>query len=133
MRARAIISCAIAAGLALAGAAAQAGTDYEAKLAELLEGRVAGAPVDCIPHDSHGAGSLTIVDRTAVIYRRGDTIYVNRTANPKNLDWNDVLVVERFSGSRLCRQDRIFTHDRGGFGRTGVVFLERFVPYKKAG
>jgi hypothetical protein len=115
------------------GTVASAGNDSEAKLADLLQDRVAGAPLDCIAFDENGPNGLTIVDRAALVYRRGDTIYVNRTANPSILDWNDVLVVERFARSALCRHDRVFTHDRGGLGRTGAVFLEQFVPYTKAG
>ena len=121
------------AALVATGTAAWAGGDGEAKLADMLQDRVAGAPLDCIVFDEDGPNSLTIVDGAAVVYRRGDTIYVNRPANPATLDWNDVLVVERFAGSTLCRHDRVFTHDRGGLARTGVVFLEQFVPYSKAG
>jgi hypothetical protein len=115
------------------GSPAGAGNDSEARLATLLQNRVAGAPLDCIVFDESGPNNLTIVDHAAVVYRRGGTIYVNRTANPAILDWDDVLVVERFAGSTLCRHDRVFTHDRSGLGRTGVVFLEQFVPYTRAG
>ena len=124
---------ATAASLLLTGAGAWAATDSEAQLAKMLEDHVAGEPLDCIPTDEHGPNQLTIVDGVAVVYRSGKTIYVNRPANASTLDWNDVLVIERFAGSRLCRHDRVYTHDRGGLGRTGVVFLEQFVPYKKAG
>ena len=112
-------------------ATAAAGADSSA-LDAMLRDRAAGAPVDCIPMHSNGPSSLTIVDGVALVYRDGDTIYVNRTANPRILDWSDVLVIERFGDSRLCRHDRIYTHDRSSLGRTGVVFLERFVPYVKA-
>jgi len=121
-----------AAALVLAASPLRAGGNDAAELDKLLAGRVAGEPVDCVQTDNHGAGNLTIIDGVGLVYRRGDTIYLNRTANPETLDWNDLLVTEPFSGSRLCRHDRVYTHDRTSYGRTGVVFLDRFVPYRKA-
>ena len=128
-----ILISTVAAALALAAGAASARTDGDAKLAKMLQGRVAGQPADCIPADINGATSLTIVDGTALVYRKGRTIYVNRVNNPETLDWDDLLVVERFTGTQLCRHDRVYTHDRLSMGRTGIVFLGEFVPYTKAG
>ena len=124
---------AMAAALAVAGTPALAKVAGEASLARMLDGRVAGQPVDCIPLSVHGGSNLTVVDGVGIVYRIGDTIYVNRTANPRILDWDDVLVLEPATGSQLCRHDQVYTHDRSGLARTGVVFLEQFVPYKRAG
>jgi hypothetical protein len=54
----------------------------EAKLAKLLEGRTAGAPVDCI--NQRLIASSQIIDKTAIVYRMpGGALYVNRpTAAP---------------------------------------------------
>ncbi|HSG35233.1 MAG TPA: hypothetical protein VLA37_11905 [Sphingomonadaceae bacterium] len=115
--------------LALTGTAAQAEKKSgEEELAELLDGRVAGEPMRCIP-TWRGSESMSIIDNTAIVYRSGKTIYVNRTQQPQNLDWNDVLVINRFSGSELCRLDQVTTIDRGSGFFTGVVFLTDFVPY----
>ena len=122
----------VALGGALTAAAAAAAAEDD-PLAAMLRDRVAGAPVDCIATHSSGPYGLTIVDGTALVYRDGKTLYVNRTANPRTLDRDDMLVIEQFGGSRLCRHDRVFTHDRTSGGRTGVVFLTEFVPYRKAG
>ena len=65
----------------------------------------------------------------AIVYKDGRTIYVNRTANPETLDWDDVLVIQRFTGSQLCKLDRVTTVDRTGGFFSGVVFLSDFVPY----
>lgn len=103
----------------------------EVKLAKMLEGRVAGEPARCI--NTFGSGNLTIVDGTALIYRDGKTIWVNRTRNPDSLDDDDYLVIRKYgSSSQLCRLDNVTTHDRTGNFFTGVVFLEDFVPYRKA-
>jgi hypothetical protein len=42
-------------------------------------------------------------------------------------------VMDRFSASRLCVQEQIHTIDRYDHYHTGVVFLQDFVPYTKAG
>jgi hypothetical protein len=103
----------------------------EEKLAEMIEGRVAGEPLSCIP--TNGNNSLTVIDGTALVYKNGRTVYVNRTAHPKTLDSDDVLVIERFSGSTLCKLDQVRTVERTSGFMTGVVFMEDFVPYTKAG
>jgi len=102
-------------------------TKGERQLARLLEGRVRGEPVDCIrvfPNQS-----MRTIDRTAYVYGRGKTIYVQRTANPEDIDRRQALVTQRFRASELCRLDVVTTIDPilGFF--TGTVFLEDFVPY----
>ena len=97
------------------------------QLAELLEGRVAGEPQRCIR--TTPARNIQTIDDTALVYRQGDTLWVNYTRNARGLDEDDVLVIERFSGSRLCRTDQITTIDRFGGFFTGFVLLDDFVPY----
>jgi hypothetical protein len=127
---RKIITAIAIGALALSGGAviAKEKKTGEQELAELLEGRVAGEPMRCIP-TMRSNNSMSIIDGTAIVYKDGRTIYVNRTANPETLDWNDVLVINRFSGSELCKLDRVTTVDRGGGFFSGVVFLDDFVPY----
>ena len=48
----------------------------EAQLAKMLEGRTPGKPVDCI--DLSRVRSSQIIDRTAIVYDAGGTLYVNR-------------------------------------------------------
>jgi hypothetical protein len=104
-------------------------TKGEKRLARMLEGRVAGKPVDCIRVAP--SQPMTTIDKTAYVYGRGKTIYVQRTANPENIDDNDVLVSRRFRASELCRQDVMTTIDPilGFF--TGTVFFEEFVPFTR--
>jgi hypothetical protein len=122
------------AALALTGAtAASAETTAEkgeARLARMLEGRVAGDPVSCIT--PFRSDSLRIIDHVGVVYDAGKTIWVARPVNdPKALDSDDILVVERF-GSQICRQDVMKTVDRYVGNLTGLVFLGDFVPYTRA-
>ena len=104
-------------------------TEGEEKLAKLLEGRVAGEPTNCIrtrPNER-----MRVIDDTAIVYGSGRTIYVNRTARPQDIDDRDTMVIRRFSGSQLCRQDIITTVDRGSQMFTGNIFLSEFVPYTR--
>jgi hypothetical protein len=121
------------AALALGGSAALArhAPDGEAKLAKMLEGRVAGKPVRCI--STYRSQDIQVIDRVGLVYDAGRTIYVARAAHPESLRDSDVLIVERFNGASLCREDVRRTVDRtDGFMRS-VVFLEDFVPYTKQG
>ncbi|MGX7927320.1 hypothetical protein ACWPMX_12210 [Tsuneonella sp. HG094] len=101
----------------------------EAKLTKILEGRVAGTPTSCI--NTFVNRDSTVIDNTAVVYGRGRTIWVNRTANPRDLDNSDALLV-RMHGTQLCRQDIVTSFDTSTGMYTGNVFLTEFVPYTLA-
>ena len=100
----------------------------EATLAQMLEGRTPGEAVSCIP--LFKSERLQVIEGVALVYDAGDTIYVGRPTDPKMLDRDDVMVIERFGG-QLCNTDVVRTIDRNGGYMTGVVFLTKFVPYKK--
>ena len=104
-------------------------TKGEAELAELLEGRVAGEPQNCIR--SRINDRLRVIDDTALVYGRGNTIYVQRTRRPERIDSRDTLVSRRFSASQICRQDIVTTIDPLTGIFTGAVFFEEFVPYTR--
>lgn len=100
----------------------------EQQLEKLLEGRVAGQPVSCIP--LFNTSSSRIIDNTAIVYDSGRTIYVNRPTNADSLDSDDVMVT-RLHTSQLCRLDTVRLHDRTGHHFTGFVGLQDFVPYTR--
>ena len=104
-------------------------TEGEERLAELLEGRVAGEPVNCIR--SRLNDRMRVIDETAYVYGRGRTIYVQRTRHPERIDDQDTLVTRRFSSSQICRLDQTTTVDRHSGFFTGAVFFEEFVPYTR--
>jgi hypothetical protein len=121
------------AALALAGttgALARSAEQNEAKLARMLEGRTAGEPVNCI--SALNSNRMEVIDHVGIVYDAGDTIYVARPTDPRQLGRNDVVVINRFGG-QLCTNDVIRTVDRYQGFTTGAVFLEKFVPYTKAG
>jgi hypothetical protein len=101
----------------------------EEKLAKLLDGRVAGKPVDCISLDR--TGSSQIIDGTAIVYQLGSTLYVNRPrGGADQLDDNSILVTNTF-GSQLCSIDTVRLIDRNSYFPRGFVSLGEFVPYTK--
>ena len=102
----------------------------EEKLARVLEGRVAGEPVDCV--NMRQIRSTRIIDGTAIVYEAsGGKLYVNRPeSGAESLnDW-DVMVTNTHS-NRLCDIDVVRLVNRHGGFNTGLVFLGRFVPYTK--
>lgn len=124
----------ILAGAALAAAPATAGRydtpDREAQLERALQGRVAGEPVDCI--NLRNTTQSTIIDDTAILYRVGSTIYVNRPRNgAESLDRGDTMVNRLYGGNRLCSIDTVRMIDPFSGMLTGVVFLGEFVPYRR--
>ena len=106
-------------------------TRGEEKLAKLLDGRVAGEPQSCIR--TLGSRNLSQIDGTALTYRDGDTVWVNYTRNPDSIDDRDIMVIDRFSGSSLCRTDQVKLVDRVNGFLSGILLLDEFVPYKKIG
>ena len=104
-------------------------TKGEKKLAKMLEGRVAGEPQRCIRNFPNQR--LSVIDKTAYVYGRGRTIYVQRTKHPEDIDDDDILVLKTTTGSQLCRLENLTTIDRFSGFFTGAVFFEDFVPYTR--
>ena len=130
---RKIVAALVAAAvlLPLSAAAARPRLAPEARLAKLLDGRVAGEPRDCIFLPS--IRGSRIIDKTAIVYDAGRTLWVNRPrSGAESLDDDDILVTDlRGSGSSLCSVDIVKLHDRSSNFYSGFVGLGEFVPYKK--
>ena len=122
------------AALALSGGAVSAKSTHaeesEAKLARMLEGRVAGEPQHCI--SAFDSNRIEVIEHLGVVYDNGDTIWVARAKDPRVLGHWDVPIFERYS-SQLCVTDVIRTVDRSSGYFTGALFLEDFVPYTRKG
>ncbi|WP_379922757.1 hypothetical protein [Erythrobacter sp. R86502] len=124
------------AGLWLSPLAAQEGagsptnaTEGERQLAKMLDGRVAGEPVRCIR--AFANGRMTTINGTAYVFGSGNTIYVQRTRDPQQIDEDDALVSIRTGGTELCRLDQMRAVNRLTGFFTGAVFFEDFVPYTR--
>jgi hypothetical protein len=123
------IALAVAAVAAPVAAATPQHKQGEAALQELLEGRVAGKPVSCLSLPQ--LGSSQVIDGTAIVYRSGSRLYVNRTrSDPSSLRSDDILLTRSFSGE-LCNIDTVYLLDRGSHMTRGFVTLGDFVPYER--
>lgn len=129
MRKALIAVLAVAALAAPLAAEAKPRLSPEAKLDKMLEGRVAGEPQDCIYLPS--IRSTRVIDKTAIVYDAGRTLWVNRPDNgASSLDDDDVLVT-RLHSSQLCSIDIVQLQDRTSWFYSGFVALGDFVPYRK--
>lgn len=109
-------------------AAAKTKLTPEQQLARVLDGRVAGEPVNCI--NQLDTRDSQVIDKTAIVYGTGSVIYVNRPTNAELLDSDDILVTVLHT-SQLCSVDTIQLRDRASNFYTGFVGLNKFVPYRK--
>jgi hypothetical protein len=129
MRKIAIAIAATAALLATASLDAKPKLTPQQRLDKLIEGRVAGKPTSCISTwDTH---NMQVLDKTAIVYGWGNTIWINVPRNAQDLD-DDEIMVTHTSTNQLCDLDIVQTVDRNGHFPTGFVSLGKFVPYKKA-
>ncbi|BDU21699.1 hypothetical protein [Dyella sp. GSA-30] len=119
------------AALAVSTSALAAGKDDPAaELAKLLEGRVAGPPVNCISLSQ--AQGTRVIDRTAIVYDFGTTIYVNYPRGSADaLSSDDILLTKTFS-TQLCKMDIVRMVDRTGHFPKSFVSLGQFIPYKRS-
>jgi hypothetical protein len=127
-----LLMIATVSALALAGTAGAAPRGSgEAELAKLLQGRVAGEPTSCIR--TYSNNDMRKIEGTALVFGRGNTIYVNRTTDPASIDEDDALLIRKMgTGGELCRTDIITTFEPSAHFYTGNVFLTDFVPYRRA-
>ena len=116
-------------GLVLAVGAQSATKTPEEKLALAIAGRIEGTPVKCI--NLRDIRSTQVIDRTAIVYGTGRTIYVNRPdAGAAFLRGDNVLVTDTRS-SQLCDIDIVKLLDPFSKMLNGSVGLGAFVPYTK--
>ncbi|HSX57382.1 MAG TPA: hypothetical protein VLG14_18925 [Sphingomonas sp.] len=129
---RKLFAAAVLALVALPGAAMadeKVNAKGEAELAKMLEGRVAGKPVKCLP--THAMDNSTVINGTAIVYRSGSRLYVNRPrSGADRLDDDDILLTKLY-GSQLCNVDKVDLIDRSSRMWSGFVLLGDFVPYQK--
>lgn len=104
-------------------------TEGEIRLKKMLEGRVAGEPQSCIRIRPNT--DVTVIDKTAIVYEVGETLYVNVPRDARSVDDGDIIVRRTTLASQLCRMDIITTIDRFQGFYTGNISLTDFVPYRK--
>lgn len=101
----------------------------EEQLNKAIGDRVPGKPVSCI--NMRDVQSSQIIDGTAIVYRMGGRLYVNRpTSGARWLDDDDILATNTI-GTQLCRIDSVKLIDRTALFQRGFVVLGDFVPYTR--
>ncbi len=127
--AAALPASALTAGTPRNGNAAPA-SEGEQRLATLLQGRAAGEAVRCI-RDFRNL-PLRTISRTAYVYGAGDTVWVQRTQDPRQIGFADMLVIDSTrEAASLCNADKARRIDRDTGLSGGIVRFEDFVPYTR--
>src|SRR3546814_17388813 len=100
----------------------------EEKLARMLEGRAAGEPRDCITLSS--VTSSQVVDKTALVYRIGSTLGVNRPrGGAESRAGGAHILVPKLTGSQPCSTATLQLHDRSSQTYARFFTLGPFTPY----
>src|SRR5215212_7801233 len=101
---------------------------------QLLAGKVAGAPVSCLP--SYNARDMVVIDDNTVAFKAGSgRVYVaHMQGGCSNLGAGHyALVTRQYGGSGLCRGDIAQVTDiLNGFSVGSCVFGD-FTPYTRTG
>lgn len=125
-----IAAAALVAVLSVPAQAARSSPDED--MAKLLKGRVAQAPVRCIPVSPSDNNSVQIISERALAWRIGSRIYVNvPQARAETLDDDDILITEPFGG-QLCRNDQVRPLNRMSRIPKASLLLGNFTPYVRS-
>ena len=107
--------------------------DGNARIAQRLAGRVAGAPVDCLPH--YNSGEMEVIDRDTILFGSGRLIYrqdANGYCYPSGRQSGYILVTNNVAtGGRLCSGEIARIVDSSGGFTVGSCSFNDFVPYRR--
>ena len=98
---------------------------------QLLAGKVAGAPVSCLP--SYNQNDMVVIDERTIAFRQGSSrVYVNHMQGGcSNLGGSYALVTRTFGSAQLCRGDIGQVVDLTNHFTVGSCVFGDFVPYSK--
>ena len=108
------------------------GPKVQQELAMALRGRVAGAPVQCMPN-YRSATQMQVIDDNTLLFHDGGTVYVQHPPGGcrglKNGGYT--LVTRQFGANQICEGDinRLIELRTGMFG--GTCVFGSFLPYRK--
>jgi hypothetical protein len=104
----------------------------EAKLQQVLAGKVPGGAMTCLP--PHRANEMITIDDNTILFRRGETVYRNDPVGGcSGLGSGFYTLVTRSSGPGLCRGDIAQVADVSTGMSVGSCSLGDFVPYRPVG
>lgn len=126
---------AVAAGCAAYGAgsserSAEVSEDARGMLEQVLRGRLAEAPIACIPVRSV-EGTRSVADDLLLYEGRGDIAYLNRTRGSCNLRPHAALI-RRTTSPNVCAGEIVNVYDPVSGVSLGSCSLGEFTPYRRA-
>lgn len=96
-----------------------------------LAGKTAGRAEKCLP--LHRTRDMVKIDDTTILFRDGNTVYVNTTLGAcNNMGDQSYALVTRNVGPQLCRGDIATVTDMTSGITVGSCSLGDFVPYRAA-
>jgi hypothetical protein len=104
----------------------------QTRLAQLIGGKVAGAPQSCLP--SYRTNDMIVIDDYTIAFRDGvDRVWINKPKGGCNLlsAGPYALVTRSFGGMGLCRGDIAQVSDLMSHSTVGSCVMSDFVPYTK--
>ncbi len=108
--------------------------DGEARLSERLAGKVASAPVNCLPR--YRTSEMEVIDRDTILFHDGSTVYrqdTNGQCYPFGRQAGYALVTRAVGGNgELCEGDIAQVVDTTSGFFAGSCSFNRFVPYRRA-
>jgi hypothetical protein len=106
----------------------------QAKFAELTAGKMAGAPMNCLP--SYQTNDMIIIDDGTLAFRNGRSrVYINHMQGGgcPNIDGGMNTLVTRSPSGTLCRGDIASVVDLRSHMPAGTCIFGDFVPYTRVG
>ena len=104
----------------------------EARLAQLLAGKVAGKPVSCLA--PFRTTDMEVIDRDTIAYRDGRTVYVQNTEGycyPNGQSSGYTLVSRKVGTNQSCRGDLNTVIDSASGSFAGTCSFNDFIPYRQ--
>lgn len=113
--------------------AALADPRAQARLAQMLDGKVAGQPQSCLP--SYRADNMTVIDDRTIVFRDSPSrVWVMHPQNECNLlSAGPYALVTRTSTAQLCRGEIGQVVDTMSGTTVGSCVMGDFVPYARPG
>jgi hypothetical protein len=134
MRPAAFLFLTVAASACAASAMTEPRTPKaERTLQRELAGKVAGAPVSCLP--PFRTGDMTVVDDNTVLFKGGhNRVYRNDPPGGCSpMSWGGYTLVTRSNSAQMCRGDIVQVVDVGSGQIAGSCALGDFIPYQIPG
>jgi hypothetical protein len=105
----------------------------QARIQELTAGKVAQAPISCLPHQF--ANDMVTIDESTVAFKDGNRVYVAHMDGPcSNLGGagNYALLTRTTGTPGLCRGDIAHVIDTSANVTVGACTFMDFIPYVPA-